>query len=515
MFTENGYISARQVRRMGILENIPAPLLVIPYVCLKYGTGILTLAAGLIFTLLYAWLMRGLAGLAEKAGSGYLPICNWYISVIYVLRYGIKAGILLWYFSVAIRSFLMYDLNPVVILIVLALVCLYGSGGNIESRGRTMEMVFLWTVIPLIAAGLIGVWNLDWSEIGATFYMDNLLDFEMWKQALTVLAVCSTFELFLYTDAACNQRSRKDFYVILGWTVFAIVWGFLIIVGTLGDGYPAQKLLNGLNVMESIGTGIKSLRRIDYLVLTFLVVGIFAMISGYFFRSRQHFDHMIKSRKFRTLGAFVVGLVAIAAAFACMRVEEPEILIGRYLLMIDLPLSILLPILVLLGKAKVFRGIPKKAMVSVLLFGLTVILNGCWYGEVSSIENQDYISSVEMEPQETEGAVYTFTVVDLSEYGGKPGDSIGYMDHIVSAKDLKEACEVYKKEYEKTPDLGHLQEIILGEAGDDSDTEDFFNEKLMEFCNDPSISKATEVEYPDGKRVTLLEILRKTEPEKN
>lgn len=538
MFTENGKISDRQIRRMGILENIPAPLLVIPYICLQYG-GMITLFIGLLITFLYALLMHWIAQRTGRNGREFLNCCPWYLSILYVLRYGIRAGILLWFFSAAIKSFLMYDLNQTVILAVLAVVTLYGSGGNIESRGRTMEMVFMWTMIPLILAGLIGIWNLNWSEIGETFQLKQAGDLKTWTGALAVLAAGSAFELFLYTQQNADtgnpdaeKNGWRNFWFIIGLVIFAVLCGYLMIIGTLGAAYPAKDILNSLNVMESIGTGISGLRRIDYLVLTFLVVGIFAMISGYYFRGRQHFNQLFRSSRYGILGAVTIGLLSVLTALFCLKTKEPIDVIGRYLLWIDIPLSILLPLLVMVtgGRTKAAREsaaaeqekgrqnnrlLWKRGMLLIVTLFLGLHLCGCWYGEVSSIENQDYVSSVAIEQNKDQDTVYTFTVADLSEYGGKPGDSIGYTDSMVKAENLRDACRIYKEEYGKTLDLGHLQQVILQTADSTepgtADTEEYYRSKLMDFCSDPSISKATVVEYPDGRKETLLQVIRKLE----
>jgi hypothetical protein len=270
--------------------------------------------------------------------------------------------------------------------------------------------------------------------------------------------------------------------------------------------------------MESIGTAFTGLRRVDYLILTFLVVGIFAVVSGYYFWGRQHFQLIFTprrlaaqksemqgtSRNLEWLGQVVVGLISVLTALLCLKCSNPELRILQYMLWLDLPLSLLWPVFIWLGKGK-------RSFLAAMLFALSLVLSGCWYGEVTSLENQDYISEIYLEQSEEGQSIYLFTVVDFTGYGGKAGETVAYSKRPVAAQNLEEACLGYQEQYERVADLGHLKQIICeaGEQEADGQSREAQLERLKEFYNNPSVSKSVLVTWGE-EETTLLLLMRET-----
>lgn len=524
MITENNRLSAKQIQRANTLTSIVTPILLAPYICIRSGKPIVTLVMGMVLIIIYGAYLAALSSGKKAAGvteNGAITILN----VLQFLRYSIKNGLLLWYSAIAIKKYLMYDMNEIVILILLGLVAGYSGFREREKYGRTMEFFYYWVIIPLVLVGVLGVIKggehfaeFAVSEITSTSVSD-INFYQVGWFALLLLSISTSHENSIYQGTSKNGRSSSFIYSAV--TLAGLVlFSFIVITGILGFHYPGKSITNSLGVMESVGIKLSSLNRVDYLVFMFLVIGLYAMISGIF-----HIQHELiymnaesegscKSEIVRRNTLSVIGMViaiCIGSWLVIIGNSEDSIagIIGKYLIYFELPMAILMPCLYTFVRQ--IRS--RKRIASVLLGFVACIsllsLTGCAGNERSSVEDLDFVNEIDILflpelTSESSRYIFAFRIPDLEVYGGKPGDKVEYKTRNVIGTSLMDAEEEYEKLYGKGVFLGHLKTIKINCYY----TEDSIDSILYELCNEPTISNSTECTFCDGTVVTLLEIIK-------
>ncbi len=510
MFTDNHEISGRQIRRMGILENIPVLIVFAPFVCTAYGTGILSLIAGLVLVFIYVLIMKKYGECFKKQGVSYSADSSSFTALINIIRYSVRIGFLSFVFARAIKSFLMYGISESVLLITLIVVCFYGSFGDMERRGRLMELLFMWMIIPLVIAGIIGIFNLDWSSLSINTIAQDFTNRDTYAGACLLLCTASTSEFVLFLSER-PAGTKKNIMMIIFVSLFSCALGYLVIVGTLGMAWVSEDIISGLNVMEAVTNNIRGIRRIDYLVLTFFIVGIFAVISGHFFREKGFMENLMArvggvkkdSRKTHIVCLSLVFILAMASGFFFKSMDTPYQIFAYYMLFLDLPLSLIMPLYMIIKKKK--SHVVKYAVMFMVISLSLGTLSGC-NSAYTSVENRDFASSLTLSCSETGSVIYEFTIDDLSEYGGNPGDKIGEITTYIDAESMEDAQKKYKEDNENALDVGHLSEIII--KTDEEKIPDIIMEHIYPLRNNPVITKAVKVIFPGGEEVLLRDLIK-------
>ena len=117
MKLDNGRISERQCFRIGVLENIPVGIVVIPFVTANVAGrfNFPALILGLIFTIVYGFVIFFLTkafpeGFLEYIGES-LGIGGKIIEGIYILRYAIKGSLIILFFGSIIQEYMLRSFN--------------------------------------------------------------------------------------------------------------------------------------------------------------------------------------------------------------------------------------------------------------------------------------------------------------------------------------------------------------------------------------------------------------------
>ncbi len=481
MYLENKIISERQAFRIGIMENIALGMVVVPhvtsaiagkyhFVALLVGLLLFGIYSGIIFVFSKLFSDGYINAIEENLGAGKTMV-----ELIYVFRYLLRGAVILLYFGTVIQEYLLRSFSKWGLIIIFVLVCGYGALRSIEKRGRLLELLFWWLVIPIILVGVFSISNIDWrvlpealiGEAGALSTMNFPV---IGKGGYMVLLVMSSVELLLYSLAAQKNNSWENALKIFIWIVITIILAYVFIIGILGYRWTGKKSTSVFNVMEASAFPGGAVERMDYPVLGFWIIGIFAVVSGYLFYAKEHMKSMLGVNKNKCYGLkqklvkymTMPILIIITLIFVwCWSDEKVGGYLAKYILYVDLALSISIPLIVFLIMKLRQEKLSKKAVMSFLAFCVACSLTGCkdkLNNKQLSLENRDYVVSVNFDMTENQ---FDFKVADLSDYKGASSNQMETKDFNFKGNSIRNAIEEYYEKEERQLDVGHIEDISI------------------------------------------------------
>lgn len=549
MNIDNGRISERQCFRIGVLENIALGIVVIPYVTANIAGKwhFPALIMGFVFTAIYAFAIFFLSkafpeGFIEYVGES-LGLGGKIIYILYLFRYILRAGLIIIFFGAIIQEYMLRSFNMWWIILPFVLICGYGGTRDIEKRGRLIELLFWWMIIPLLLVAVFSISNIDWKVIPdmARSFIPTEMEGGVSRVLLggyVVFIILSSVELMLFTLVKQKKNTWENGLRILLWVLIAIAIAHIFIIGILGRDWTGSSNYAVLSVMEASSFPGGAVERLDYPVLAFWIIGMFALTSGYMFYSKELVNGIFggENPKSRIWSMPLVIILSVLFSYL-WSMETVAKYFTWYIVWIDLAVSIVIPFVIWFIKDKrvsrILAGNIKRSnangwLLLILGAGITLTLTGCRSVENTteitqdinssykpledkhtSIENRDYVVSLEVEPGEKLGAKYDFKfeIADLTEYKGGSENTMKTKDYECEEDNIKKALTKYYGEKERELDLGHINEVKLDEDLTNQEMKDI----VLELSDMPSVAKSVEVSYEkNGKeeKVLLRELIK-------
>ncbi|MBQ8166486.1 MAG: GerAB/ArcD/ProY family transporter [Lachnospiraceae bacterium] len=501
MNIENKLISNRQSFRMGILENITLGMVVIPYATLNLAGRwhFLSLIIGLILGALYMGLIyylseklspadRSVEGLFtgikgdEKESSFDSQSAGAYgiaVSLLYALRYTLRAGLIMFFFAKTVQEFLLQSFNLWVIIIAFLIVCGYGASKNIEDRGRMLELLFPWMIVPIILVAVFSITNISLTNIydgimgigyesihEAAGIKDVLLG------AYVAFLITTSTELSLFSLPRLRERNWRNPLKTGLWIIISILLAYVFIIGILGGHWVAKDPQASLNVMEAAFVPGDVVERADYPVLIFWIIGVFAVVSGYMFFAKEAGLSLLRRRNKRNRRIGVVIVMAVVLGFTFLwSLKVPSIYLSRYMLWADVAISLLIPVAAILRhrvNVAAITGKAKRAGMLLITCAIMGSICGCSVEYTSggfepitrqqeSIEKRDYVTDITFQGEQD----IVFTVADIKKYISDGTGSFDTKEETLKGDSLQAVMESYYQEKGKQPDVGHLSTITF------------------------------------------------------
>ncbi|MDE6026370.1 MAG: GerAB/ArcD/ProY family transporter [Lachnospiraceae bacterium] len=544
MYLDNGKISTRQVLRIGILENIPVGIILVPFITTRLaGTyHIFALLFGLIMFSLYCIIIYGFS---RSFPLGFIDTLHTSMGTfgrilegIYSLRYVIKASLVALFFSLIVQQYMLRSFNLWVIIISFVLICGYGSARDIEKRGRLLEFLFWWMIIPLIFVVVFSITNIQW-EVFSIPKLDVsvITSGSLWAGSYGVLIVLSSVELMIMTIYRERKHQWKNSLNIFIWIVIAIVLSYIYVVGILGEGWVRHGQGSALNVMQASSFANGTVERLDYPIFAFWIIGVFATASGYMFYAKEFAGSMFrlereKSYKWATLAITLLVLIAMIL----YNVSWFRDFVVAYILWADIAISLIIPtILLIVQKCRqsslqktsehsmekvsagnviklfflitctslIFTGCEGEKMVNELVNGISE--SEAIDRKTPSLEGRSYIIrlAISTDHEASEQSYgFAFESADLSDYSGDSGGSLKTNTYSCGAGSINEAIEMFYNENGTTPDMGHMENLLFDGSWQD------YTPLLEEFSTMPNVSKAISVIDSSDKEYTLRELIK-------
>ena len=389
MFSHNGQISEKQMRRMLILTTFAGSMFVIPYLSANlFGKSIVP---GLFFFLLLGiiyvtYIFETGKYLKYKNSDGAEKIekmdqrhigMDWLLGIVQVVRLMIR---LIFYIvlSVAILGegqvpFMQgrktNQLQNMLVVLPLLLVSIYGAKETriksykreerekvnylgIEKQGRIFELIFWTLFVPFLFMLLFGLGEVDnWIFLPQ---MDMPLK-KVIFYGYTLLTFLLPVENYLYLNFRCREHSRtrrrRTCFLTLAVLLLICVLT-LILQGIYGIRGAGQEEMLTIAIMRYIRLPFGVLERFDVLMVWFFMTGCFALICSTLF----YIGSLLSTLFCNVRRGWILITVAGTAWLFALCLPEYSATLSMYLhygAWVDVPLSVLLPMLrILMQKIK-------------------------------------------------------------------------------------------------------------------------------------------------------------------
>lgn len=363
MFSSNGKISEKQLRRMIVLSVFVSVIFVLPHLAARLlGESIVP---GLLiffgFSGIYVLYIYGMGEWYEKCRpdterEGFISVLaqsglvGLVLTLIQFLRLVIR---LAFYILLAIAVLgeaqvpFMLKTNEelwsnVLVVLPLLLVGVYGAHTKLEKQGRIHEMLFGLLFIPFIGMLLFGIREVDyqvfrpvadksWKELFLSGYM--------------LLAFVLPMENYLYLRPNLQHRSGRNRTGIhvMAILVLAVILT-LVMLGIYGVNGAADEPMTTIAIMRYIRLPFGILERFDVLMIWFFMVGCFILIC-----QTLYYAGYISGRICgHTSSVWILLLVLFFALLVVYRVRTYENALLSFLCygaVMDVPMSVILPLL--------------------------------------------------------------------------------------------------------------------------------------------------------------------------
>lgn len=363
MFSYNGKISEKQLRRMVLLPVFASVIFVLPYLAARlFGASIVPgLLVFFAFAGVYVLYVYGMGEWFEKSRKGtgkegYISVISESgiigktLSLVQLARLVVR---LAFYILLAIAileeaqvPFMVKTpdeiYTDVLVVLPLLLVGVYGANVQVEKQGRIHEVLFWLLFIPFLVMMLFGLQEVDYDvfvpKVDKSFGSLLLYGYVLLVFVLPV-------ENYLYLRPTLRQHKERNhscIAVIL--TVVLAIIITLFIIGIYGLRGAADNPLTVIDIMRYIQLPFGVLERFDVLMIWFFMIGCFLLICG-----TLYFAKHIFCRLWNTSGSvWVLFGVLLLALLIVLYVREYDNVLLTFICygaVMDVPLSIILPLL--------------------------------------------------------------------------------------------------------------------------------------------------------------------------
>ena len=523
VMTNNKLISQTQTFRVGVLENISLGMVVIPYICVNIAGRwhFVAFLLGLLMAAAYMVAMYYLSkGVPENLPGRLMEggVLGRGASILYALRYVLRAGLIMLFFGKTIQEFLLQSFSLWVIIITFILVCGYGASRDIEKRGRLLELLFPWMIIPIILVAVFSISSINLGELYSGLMGVNYNSLgqgaDVWdviKGGYVAFLVLSSTELMVFTLPHQREDNWRNTLKTGIWILISIILAYVFVIGILGGHWVASDSQSALNVMEAAFIPGEVIERADYPVIVFWVIGVFAIISGYMFYAKE--ACLIGTRlKYKKQGSWCLWVVMVAVTLLTWVWNQGKfsLYLAEYMLWADVAISLLVPV-VLISRGGNKRMQVKRATLLVTVVLLAGFMTGCDSDDIDfrednfnytgvdqgSLEDRDYVTHITFKGDDE----IIFTVADIKTYLSDATGEFDTKEERLREDSLQEAMEEYYEDMGRWLDLGHLSGMTFEKVEIDD-----LREYAMEMGNMHQLGKSVTVSVKADKDGQATEI---------
>lgn len=383
MFSCNGKISEKQMRRMLVLSVFASSIFVIPYLSARLFKGSIFpgLLVFFIFSCIYVSCIYGMGAWYEKEAQpggfttvlGDAGIAGKCLLLFQIIRLLFR---LAFYIILAISilgeaqvPFMQTgeqgSIANLLVVLPLLLVALYGADRRLEKQGRVHEMIFWVLFIPFIVVILFGLREVDYRVFVP--HMDVSFK-KLFLYGYALLTFILPVENYLYLRPELRERKTKvkrekkengeeqgstlqgkkqNIWVsciAVLFTVLITVVLTLFLLGIYGVNGAGKEEMVTIAIMRYIRLPFGVLERFDVLMVWFFMTGCFILICSTLYYAGFLLRILCKKVKRIWLQAFVLA-VALGLVMLLPDYSGSLMLFLCYGAVLDIPLSLVIPIL--------------------------------------------------------------------------------------------------------------------------------------------------------------------------
>lgn len=425
-------LTTKQFFRMALLNSGVLPLSFFPVVLSRFisSASVVGVLVGLFVvwmeTLVYYFLLK--PEVIEK---------NAVVKTIFLLRYWVRGGILLYLVYQYLRDLVFEDSNYYYLALPFVIACAYGAGKQMKQRGRAMELLFWWVAIPFVLILICAIFLVADFSITVQKPMFN---FDFWRSVgwVVVLFAPMEYEYLHLSHVSKEERTYVKSIAPLVVVVLLIIVVSYVTIGVYGEYMTGLRSWSVLEVFRQTKLPGGVVNRLDIFVFACFLYGVAGLLTT----SLHQTTRMVKmgywgiGKWSRVLCAIAIFGVGAFLDLFQWKLEQ----CGKYILFVDIPVCFICLLCINAGKWK--RQMATAALFSVVLFTFT----GCV--KQRDLENYAYMQLLFVNG---ENQRITTTFYD--------GD--GNFEN--TAYSLRLCGIEYERSHGKEVDYNHLQGIIFGE----------------------------------------------------
>ena len=466
-------ITARQGNRIMILEIFSAAAMFLPQIALQksYHSGIVVVVMASVMAGIYLWIVdhaaRGVS--IENVLKRYR-----FAAIIYYVRFLLNGAFFYLCILYLTKKYLLPDKSTFFIGLPLLLLAYLMNQGGLTKRGRVMEGIFWFVLLPLIFVLILSMANLSWDELAVRSWCGR----EMLNGSILVFALMHPIEFVWFyrgdmRDGPIRMRSFAGLMILfLG--VFASTVGSLGKKLTMVDPEPVMSMAQGVAMPGGI------MARLDLFLIAFWIVGVFCVFSGYLFYGNESIKH-----------AFSKGrIVGLSLSYGGIYVISPWIMttfatwIRRYFFVFiygNLVIGLFFPLILFLmwrnRKMKKYRGY-------LLVLLIAFCIQGC--SKQQDVEDHSFVLAMGFERLNEKKVLVRYSYADFDKAQSDSGTKIPSRSVTFLATSLKDANKKWKQYKSQQLNFGHLKVVLFANGKKD--------EKIIkELVNEPQIAKSVYV----------------------
>lgn len=398
---------------------------------------------------------------------------------IYEVRIAIRLAILMFAFTNACKTMMVNRHNDLMIVVPLIIVMLYLGGKGLKGYVCFIEAIFWSVSIVGIFVAIFCFKNINLTQMleFVKFHLSGSVTGTVRSvliRGYVLLIVFSMMEFIMLLYIRIKNRKRGMLLSSVGIALIISIIASVFVISVLGWHAISSGTKSILNIVGAFEFPGGSMARLGILACFLLMTyGIVAM-QIHFVVSLDVINGFVKDRKKSFIWKCVWALGLICIYFLAKRIlsgENMYELVLKYMAVVDIPLSVILP--ALMGKHR-FDVKKTVAVISAVLF--LFCMTGCSY---QSIEDVDYATVIILEQNsddETDVYDYTFVIDTLNT---ESSDSVTeQMIWNIKGDSFENMCDAYDKTHNKTLDLSHVEYIV---AKSEDELREIYPELLDEF----------------------------------
>lgn len=290
MWTANLEISKKQGSRIFLLETFCGVGMFLPQAAVLTSgqIGLYTVILGALAAACYPWIVQKTEGslTMEQVLEKHRVI-----SFIYYVRFFVNAAFFYSYMLILARTFLLPYMNIYWIGLPVIFLAFRMNGEGLDDRGRVMEGLFWFILIPFIFILLLSMTEFSVQPfLIRQFEPKNLV-----VGGLYVLALFHPMELVWFYQGHMKEKGMKKQtllgMILLSAGVFAATAGSLGLAMIKRDSFPVISMAQNVAMPGGI------MARLDIFLIAFWIVGVFCVLSGYLFYGNWSFEKAFPGRK--------------------------------------------------------------------------------------------------------------------------------------------------------------------------------------------------------------------------
>ena len=542
MFSENGWISEKQVRRTLVLPVFASCIFILPYMASRlfgnrivWGLGIFLVWAVLYSSIVY-YLGKDIVPSGRESGQTEEQGKRKWIAGIHMLRLSLRLSFYV-LLAVAILGEAQVPfmkeggagrISNLFVVLPLLLVAFYGANHNIEKVARIHEMVFWVTFVPFVVMLAFGIREVSWN---VWIPKGEMSIGKMLLYGYLLLACVLPLENYLQLKKVYNKKdSTAISYGGLLITLHLAAFLTMIIVGIYGIHGAANEEMVTISIMRYIRMPFGVLERFDMLMIWFFMTGCFVLICNTLFFIGNYYRSAFGKKGIGWV-LLVVLAFTLFVAYQFPKYEVSLVWFLWYGACIDLPLSLLLPVIERMSgkpsKRQQMRGKRRKKIntkglhltekICMWIFAgcfVCIVLTGCGQ-DMRNVEQRDYATMLVISKGE-EMPYHIYMGVAKEHRVGEQSQVEDIYDFEVES--LAALQDVYERQRGKNLSLMHVK-IVLWDVQAFNGIEEMTaflyelddNEEIAKTCPvlllediEPWISYAKKAETPVGTYISNL-----------